>query len=1196
MSLNKFQIIIFFLLFFGILCEEIQIKHSEKIRFESGNKCSYSYHYSNDSISDNDYFYFKFENRYIKEIKIIEDETSEKITNIQIKDNEHWYGYHINAKKDQKFIFEPLTWLNDEIIMILIDSSLEINLKMENFINYFFITEFIYENYEPNPLIFNIEMIEKDIFYNFIATRADKEISNKEDIIIGENSLLKYCIIDENDECNYKELTSLKFEKGKYYKIKLNGYKHESEDNDKIYYYFNHFSTIEDIKFGITSVDKGNLKDKIFHYINYYTYFILNIEEYKKFYVYSNYDYYVATITENDKEQIFNNIDNFPFTMNSSDHSYIVEINANNNKYLLIKINKFFNNYNTIICTVNKRIDIVSDGYFEIEEGINALLYHYNGKNNYALMVSSNENLGFINNNFKEDNITNKILFFQNNRDYIYLNFANEKSTIKYNTYDYFYYNNNKIYLFFELILKKNLNNYLNIEEENDSFFKRSIISDFSYKFKNKYFFNFDEKYYLYIKKLFGTTKIYEFNQELNEFSDISQFFYPNNSYEDYKLIENELIIISGYKLFSFIIEFNSLFDFYIQKVDDKENILINSTINNFAKLLNKGKKYYLNLDFEYLIKLDNKFNAKVTFKDENGNQYELSKENKIIKDLKGNNIIVTSTENALLYFYKKLINYSDKGTIVFDKTKKGKNMKFNIKNKNNDKLNIIIVKDFGYSGYYPMLGEEYWEKIELNNSNNSTIFIENYYDKVNINNTNIEDNEDYIIYIFVSFVNNMPHFNSENYEISNPEYIKNLLSPENKYNFEVIQPNSTGNIILSPKQPQMKYQFLMCQSTEIKFKIENSRGGFENYQSYPYEQVIKKNEMIIFNLDYNETLTHTFESDHEFLFVYNDDNSSDYVNRHYTGFKILSINEIKTNNIRINFDTPFSSLNRFYLIVAKKDELNNKDSFSNICYVAKLMISNSDSIIIKTFYENPKENILSLEMDLTQLKPNKDDKFVMTIIDESLFTKEAIQYYQPVEFKLEQKVAKEIKFGEKEKVKFDFEYRNYFKFEYKNESATDEILFFSSESQHDFYLILYESDSNKIQSSRFEGREKANSFKLSKSGIYYLEICLIYKMMQKSDDTFVLYKSGRIIDTIDLSQKIYYNNIKIETKVQSKPSMIKVNNLIEDKYVCFSYKVIDQDYKTFSNPFKICEDNNILIRIVQKIFSCINLAKRKIT
>jgi len=517
------------------------------------------------------------------------------------------------------------------------------------------------------------------------------------------------------------------------------------------------------------------------------------------------------------------------------------------------------------------------------------------------------------------------------------------------------------------------------------------------------------------------------------------------------------------------------------------------------------------------------------------------------------------------------LVNYSDKGAIVYDKTQKGKNMKFNIKNKNNDILNITIVKDFGYAGYYPMLKKEYWEKIELNRSN-STIFIENYYDNLNLN---IDENEDYIIYIFDSFDNNdMPYFNSENYEISNPEYIINLLTPGNKYNFEVIPSNSTGNIILSPKQPQMKYKFLMCKSTKIKFKIENSRGDFENNQSYPYEQIIQKDEMTIFNLNYNETLVHTFESDNEFLFAYNDDNSSDYASWKRSRFNIISINEIKANNIRIILDTPYSSLSRFYLIAAKKDELNNKDSFSNICYVAKLMINNSDSIIIKTIYENPNEYLVNFEMDLTQLKPNKNDIFVMTIIDESLYTDEGIKYYQPVEFKLETKVAKEIKIGEK--VEFDSEYRNYFKFEYKDDNVIDDILFFSSESQNNFYVILNEADSNKMQFSEYSSRENAYSFKLPKSGIYYLEICFNYNMDRKSDDSFILYKSGRIIDTIDLSRKIYYDNIKIETTVQSNSSMFKVNNLTEDKYVCFHYKVKDQDYKTFSNPFKICEDNNI--------------------
>ena len=222
MSFNKFQIIIFFLLFFAILSEEIPIKHLEKITLQPGSVCSYFYHYSNDSASGDDYFYFKFES-YMRGLKIIEGEGNQtNVTDIEIDQDEYWYGYHIISKKDQKFIFQPSTWGKREIIMIFLDSSLEINLNLENFINYFFITQFIYENYEPNPLIFNIEAIENDISYNFIATRFDKEI-NKGDKIIGEKSLLNYCIIDDKNECNYKELNSLKFEKGKNYKIKLNG-------------------------------------------------------------------------------------------------------------------------------------------------------------------------------------------------------------------------------------------------------------------------------------------------------------------------------------------------------------------------------------------------------------------------------------------------------------------------------------------------------------------------------------------------------------------------------------------------------------------------------------------------------------------------------------------------------------------------------------------------------------------------------------------------------------------------------------------------------------------------------------------------------------------------------------------------------------------------------------------------------------
>ena len=68
------------------------------------------------------------------------------------------------------------------------------------------------------------------------------------------------------------------------------------------------------------------------------------------------------------------------------------------------------------------------------------------------------------------------------------------------------------------------------------------------------------------------------------------------------------------------------------------------------------------------------------------------------------------SNKRVLLYFYKKIPNYSDKGT---NKLEKGKNLKFNITNKNNDDIVIYIVKDFCFEGYYPMMNQKDWDSVK---------------------------------------------------------------------------------------------------------------------------------------------------------------------------------------------------------------------------------------------------------------------------------------------------------------------------------------------------------------------------------------------------------------------------------------------------------------------------------------------------
>ena len=153
---------------------------------------------------------------------------------------------------------------------------------------------------------------------------------------------------------------------------------------------------------------------------------------------------------------------------------------------------------------------------------------------------------------------------------------------------------------------------------------------------------------------------------------------------------------------------------------------------NNLVKLLKGDKLYYLNFTVDHIIKLDSKFlDAEITFTDSNETKYILNKENKVIKNLSGNNITVIFNKLALIYFYKR-IEESGIIEIEFDKNQKGKIMKFNITNVSGKELsaNINIIKDFGFAGYYPMINERSHNQIKGNESQYE-VYIENLYDKL---------------------------------------------------------------------------------------------------------------------------------------------------------------------------------------------------------------------------------------------------------------------------------------------------------------------------------------------------------------------------------------------------------------------------------------------------------------------------------
>ena len=135
------------------------------------------------------------------------------------------------------------------------------------------------------------------------------------------------------------------------------------------------------------------------------------------------------------------------------------------------------------------------------------------------------------------------------------------------------------------------------------------------------------------------------------------------------------------------------------------------------------------------------------------------------------------------------------------------------------------------------------------------------------------------------------------------------------------------------------------------------------------------------------------------------------------------------------------------------------------------------------------------------------------------------------------------------------------FKFEYIKESEEKQELYLVFDTSDSFEIILYPPESDKIQ--KIDNDDEL-PFTLKEEGFYYFEF---FKRNggNFSGDVFV-FITGSIIDRIDLSKKIYY-------KIQLKPVTIKVTNITDDRYVFFTYKILDKYPK--NNPYKIFNDNS---------------------
>ena len=167
--------------------------------------------------------------------------------------------------------------------------------------------------------------------------------------------------------------------------------------------------------------------------------------------------------------------------------------------------------------------------------------------------------------------------------------------------------------------------------------------------------------------------------------------------------------------------------------------------------------------------------------------------------------------------------------------------------------------------------------------------------------------------------------------------------------------------------------------------------------------------------------------------------------------------------------------------------------------------------------------------------------------------------------------------------IKFNTNNNKYFKFKYEKNEALDVFVYIKRYGDE---VRITDSNGNNVYNNEIVADYSKNNlfaFNITEPGVYILEF---YKEEPLNpfdvDNEFTVMLPGQIIDTIDLSQKTYFNSIYLKIwdipfSLEFKPFRYIVKNLEKDKYVYFSYDGLDYDgdENFYKNPFEICQGNN---------------------
>jgi hypothetical protein len=221
-------------------------------------------------------------------------------------------------------------------------------------------------------------------------------------------------------------------------------------------------------------------------------------------------------------------------------------------------------------------------------------------------------------------------------------------------------------------------------------------------------------------------------------------------------------------------------------------------------------------------------------------------------------------------------------------------------------------------------------------------------------------------------------------------------------------------------------------------------------------------------------------------------------------------------------------------------------------------MTNNSDLIVVKTILEHSSLGGIVKDIDISKLNINENEAFIITVIYQFLGNDKTLIFTPPKEYKLELKET--IQTFPDTNI---FIFKNgIFKLEYNHRSNKDELIIFSCPNNLIFIFSEFNSEV-KIYN------QKEIAIPLTKSGTYYFDF---YDINNNGFENkyFSYYISGKIIDNIDLSERLYYYKTNHEFKVKLNPELYKVTNLKNDTYVFFEYE--PNKYGDFINPIEVCD------------------------